>query len=147
MITREPIMRALKQRLTDNLPEFNTISRRFRLPENVTSPEMPALFIVEPSETHVQSIEGLPDNATIDISLYLYTNAGLDPNEEPITTLNLLIDKVAAALTSDAPPPFDQVCTLGGMVQHCWIEGTLAKDPGDLEGVGLARIPLKIQVP
>jgi hypothetical protein len=147
MITHEPIMCALKQRLSDNLPEFNTISRRFRLPENVNPGEMPALFIVEPSDTHVQSIEGLPSDVTLDVALYVYTNAGLDPNEEPITVLNVLIDKVAAALTSDAPLPLDQVCTLGGLVQHCWIEGTLAKDPGDLEGIGLARIPLKISVP
>lgn len=34
--------------------------------------------------------------------------------------------------------------TLGGLVPHCWIDGKVMKDPGDLDGDGIAVIPLKI---
>jgi hypothetical protein len=145
MISREPIMSALKQRLVENLPGFAIISRRFRMFGNCEA--FPALFIVEPNETEVNSIEGLPAQSTLDVDLYIYLNVGLDPNVEPIVALNGLIDDVSAALSSDLPQPFDQVCTLGGLVKHCWIEGTLEKAPGDLDGQGMARIPLKISVP
>jgi len=147
MISHEPIMRALKKRLYENLPEFNTISRRFRTPANVSPPEMPALFIVEPNEQRVRSIEGLPEIAMLEIDLYFYIDAGQDPNDEPISAMNVLLDKIADALKPDYPEPLDQVCTLGGLVQHCWIEGTVEKDPGDLTGKGICRVPIKITVP
>jgi hypothetical protein len=34
--------------------------------------------------------------------------------------------------------------TLGGLVSHCYIDGKIMKDPGDIDGDGVAVIPVKI---
>jgi hypothetical protein len=34
--------------------------------------------------------------------------------------------------------------TLGGLVSHCWIDGKIMKDSGDIDGDGIAVIPVKI---
>jgi len=41
----------------------------------------------------------------------------------------------------------DGVFSLGGMVDHCWVEGETLKDPGDLDGQGLIIVPLNILLP
>jgi len=37
--------------------------------------------------------------------------------------------------------------TLGGLVSNCYIDGKIMKDPGDLDGDGIAVIPVKILAP
>ena len=46
-----------------------------------------------------------------------------------------------------APPPGFDRQTLGGLVHYCRIEGRVVKDPGDLDGQGLALVPIKILAP
>ena len=58
--------------------------------------------------------------------------------------MNNLIDAVEDALD---PAPLYQNQTLGGIVSHCWFEGDVMKEPGDLDGDGIAIIPIKILVP
>jgi hypothetical protein len=56
--------------------------------------------------------------------------------------LNSLVDAVDAALCAKSGHPRKQ--TLGGVVSHCWIHGKIMKDPGDIDGDGIAVIPVKI---
>ncbi|MBN8905851.1 MAG: hypothetical protein J0H19_18700 [Rhodospirillales bacterium] len=142
-MNREPIMEALKAKLS--MPEFKTVSRRLRMFGDVPHAEMPALFIIEPSEAYAQT-ERLPSKTTFDVELWVYICDGVDQNTVPVTVLNGLLDKIDDALSPD-PPPHPRVQTLGGLVSHCWIEGQIEKTPGDLDGIGLARIPLKILIP
>jgi hypothetical protein len=53
------------------------------------------------------------------------------------------LDVIDAAL---APNPVTRKQTLGGLVSHVWIDGKVMKGPGDLDGDGVAVIPVKILV-
>ena len=59
----------------------------------------------------------------------------------PISMLDPLLDAVDAAL---APNIVTRRQTLGGLVSHVWIDGKIMKDPGDIDGDGIAVIPVKI---
>lgn len=140
---RELIMRALKAALCQ-IPEFNTVTRRIRASGDFNPPDFPVLMIDELSETCLQGEESSPEKTTFNIEMWVMINNGQDPNDEPISALNTLLDKIDAAL---APDVYQNTLTLGGLVSHCWIDGTIDKQAGDINGIGIARIPVKILVP
>ena len=63
--------------------------------------------------------------------------------EDIATALNGLLDAVEAALN---PFPLEAQ-TLGGLVTHCWIDGSTDYHPGDLDGQAIAVVPVKVLVP
>jgi hypothetical protein len=139
-MNREAIASALFA-LVQGSASFATASRRVKLWTDVSSADKPAIFMAEHGETYVRKGEALPAVITMDVELLIYIDAGKDQSVTPITVLNPLIDAVDAAL---APSPVTGKQTLGGLVTHCWIEGKVMKDPGDLDGDGVAVIPIKI---
>ena len=60
----------------------------------------------------------------------------------PSTILNGLVDAVAAAL---APEPASNKQTLGGLVQHVWIDGAIVTDEGVLADQAVAIIPITLK--
>jgi hypothetical protein len=142
-MNRENIITALFN-LVSASASFATASRRLQLWSSVPSSEKPALFLAERSDTYARSSEALPEAVTMEVDIYLYTDGGKDQSIVPASILNPLIDAIDTAL---APSPLTGLQTLGGLVSHCWIEGKIMKDPGDLDGDGVAVIPVKILVP
>ncbi len=121
-----------------------TLSRRLKLWSDVASADQPALFIVEHSENTVYGSEMSPPKITMNVDLFIYVAGGKDPNAIPARDLNVALDALAACLAPNASDPRQ---TLGGLVSHCRIEGRILKDPGDLDGQGLAVAPIKILAP
>jgi len=142
-MNREAIITALFILVSASAP-FATASRRLRLWSSVPSSEKPALFLAERGDTYARASEAVPEAVTMQLEIYIYTEAGKDESVVPASALNPLIDAVDAAL---APSHLTGLQTLGGLVSHCWIEGKLMKDAGDLDGDGVAVIPVKILVP
>ena len=85
--------------------------------------------------------ESLPGKTTLNVDLFVYTASGKDPDCVPARDLDIALDAIAACL---APGPAEMRQTLGGLVSHCRIEGRIVKDPGDLDGQGLALVPVRI---
>ncbi|HYM34820.1 MAG TPA: hypothetical protein VET48_05445 [Steroidobacteraceae bacterium] len=139
---REAIVSALFN-LALTATTFNTSNRRLQLWSKVAS--FPALFI-QTTRTHYPPREarGLPPKRTISVELWVYTDAGKDPNANPEKALNDIIDAIETAL---APNVVNNVQTLGGLVTHCWIEGEIEQFPGVLDGIAKAIIPVKILIP
>ena len=142
-MNRESIMTALFN-LISSSSSFNTASRRLQLWSNVAATDKPALFLCERGETYTRASEAVPESVTLNVDIYIYIDAGKDQGITPATFLNNLIDAIDAVL---APNPLTGLQTLGGLVSHCWIEGKIMKDAGDLDGDGVAVIPLRILVP
>ena len=140
--SREAIISALFQLALTAAP-FNTSGQRLQLWSKVAS--FPALF-VQSTGTHTppREVRGLPPKRTILAEIWVYTDVGKDPNANPESALNDIIDAVEAEL---APSPVSGVQTLGGLVSHCWIEGEIEQFPGVLDGIAKAIIPVKILVP
>jgi hypothetical protein len=142
-MNREAIISALFALLSQSAA-FATASRRLQLWGGLSPSEKPALFLSERGDTYTHASEAAPAAVTMEVDIYIYTDAGKDPTIVPASILNPLIDAVDAAL---APSALSGLQTLGGLVSHCWIDGKIMKDPGDLDGDGVAVIPVKILVP
>ena len=140
---RETIITSLFTLLA-NAALFKTAGRRLQLWSSVASADKPALFLNERSEEYVRDSEAVPEAVILQIDIYIYVDVGKDQNSIPATTANKLLDAVDTAL---APNPFTGLQTLNGLVSHCWIEGKIIKDTGDLDGDGVIIIPVKILVP
>ena len=119
---------------------FGYASRRVKLFSDL--PALPALCQAEHDEVHVQTA-GLEPKRTLGAAWMIH-HATADPDAVPASVNNAILDAVETAL---APDSADGCCTLGGLVAHCWIEGEVFKDPGDLDGQALLIVPIKILAP
>jgi hypothetical protein len=132
--------------LLDGEPAFVTTDRRFRLWGDIPKNARPALVIRQMTESYERQFgPSVPQKATLDCELWVYT--ACDPQSKdviPAVQMNDILDAVDRALAGDAVTGQQM---LGGIVQHCWIEGTTVQDPGELDGDGVAKIPIKILVP
>jgi hypothetical protein len=137
--TREQIMQALFA-LVSGSASFVTASRRLKLWTDVSASERPAIFQYERDDVYTSGKNYL-SIVEMNVDLYIYTAPGADSGVTPISLLNPLLDAVDAAL---APSPVTRRQTLGGLVSHCYIDGKVMKDPGDIDGDGIAVIPVKI---
>ena len=140
-MNREQIYSALFAKL-QAVAGFTTVSRRLKLWDDVPQSEQPALFMAQKRESATGE-PGLNRVWTFEVDVYLYARTCDDKEESPATTINPLVDAVIAAL---APDPITNKQTLGGLVQHAWIEGTIETDEGVLGEQGVAVIPILIKV-
>ncbi len=125
---------------------YQYVSRRFKTWEDIAATAKPALFLQDYSEDHVRNRALVPAQRTIMYECLIFISKGLDPNTTPIDQLNKLIDLIdpvsGGVLTPDDKLSGRQ--TLGGLVYDCYIEGKVIKVPGDLDGQGMATLPIKI---
>lgn len=151
--TREQAMTALYNLLLPlsqgGNPSFKTISRRLQHWTQVDAGQQPALFLYEKPETHKRQTPAALAMRMLEADIFIYINVGLDANTIPVTILNPLLDLIDPN-SGGVLKPDDRVQnrqTLGGVVYDCWIEGQLIKVPGDMDGQGIAVIPVKILLP
>ena len=139
-MTREPIMSALFAKLAA-LPGVVTASRILRHYTEMRPADQPAVFLSPRSQTAERS-RGLPTKWTMDVSVYVYVKRqGADVI--PDTAMNALLDAIELAL---APAPGVEVQSLGGLVDHCWIEGAIETDEGVLGDQAISIIPLRLLI-
>lgn len=151
MPTREVIMAKLFTVLssstqTDNAtPAFKLCSRRVKLWGDVDASDKPAMYLMETHETRKQQPpQGMPSMLLMKASVIVYTFTGTS-SEIPSIVMNNCLDSIEKALKPDDLSR--NVFTLAGLVYRCWVEGSIVKTPGDLDGEGLAVVPIHILVP
>src|SRR4051794_27535359 len=125
-MNRDAIYTALFN-LVASSSSFVTASRRLKLWSDLNASQKPAIFLAQRGEIYQQGSEATPQKVTLKADVFIYTDAGKDPNVIGATALNNLVDAVDAAL---AGSPVTGQQTLGGLVSHCWIEGNIMLDPG-----------------
>lgn len=120
---------------------ITTLSRKLKLWGNTNQGDRPCLFIHELDNDVVGGTDGRPQVVTMHINLFIYTWAKDDP--APAALLNPIIDGVFQALK---PSPLTGKQNLGiNFVDHCWVTGKVFKDAGDLDGDGMAIVPVSIR--
>lgn len=142
-VTREQVGLALFALLTGSAT-YASSSRRFTSWTQVTGAQKPALFQVEHREQHVKKQLITPAVRTLDIDVFIFINAGQDPNITPVSVLNPLIDAIDPTSGGCLAPDRNGRQTLGGLVTDCYIDGEIIKPPGDQNGIGMAVIPVKV---
>lgn len=140
---REPIHAALFAKL-QAVSKFNTASRRFKHWSDVLPADQPALFLTRRVEVATQ--KPVIGTAVWDIpfDVAIYVNTGSDAAVSPAELLNPLLDAIEAVMVPDNLSTNKN--TLGGLVQHCWIEGQIQTDEGVLGAQGVALIPILVRV-
>jgi len=142
-VSREQIYSVLFTTLQSALgAKFATISRRWRVPEQVSPESRPALFQVQTGERAKTNANGEPIIWIATVDLVIYTQGSGDEQTVPSQELNDLLDAVEAAL---APPPnSDGKQTLGGKVSHCRLQGS-ARIVENVNGAAaMAVVPVEI---
>ena len=140
----EAIYQALFDRLNTKVAGLITVSRRLRHFNHVTPEQRPAMFITQGNQQEVQ-IHGLDSKVELSAEVYLYIHES-DPAKPPSSQMNIFIDRVREAIKSDHPE-FSEYQTLGGLVEHCWIEGTVEvyeAVENMLDDQAIAIIPIRI---
>lgn len=144
--TREQVSEYLKD-LLSTAWQFATVSRRLTNFSNISSnTEMPALYLEEEPELHVRSKQPTPALRTLNYTAWVFIGEGLNPNSLPISLLNKImdaIDPVTGGVLAPDDIPQNRL-TLGGLVYDCYIEDQVDKVPGDVDGIGALRIPIKV---
>lgn len=140
---REPVHAALFAKL-EAIADFKTASRRFKHWTDVNPPDHPALFLTSRTEVATQKpVIGTPVwDIAFDVALYVHT--GGDVAVAPASLLNTLLDAIEKAMRPDDLAKNKN--TLGGLVEHCWIEGQIQTDEGVLGDQGVAIVPILVRV-
>lgn len=127
---------------------FAKRTRRIALFSDVDAANQPWLGQAEHNENSVQ-VSGKPYTRKWSAQWMVYHQAGKNHDFEPTIWNNLIIDALEAAImpiTAD-PGYFENRNTLFGRVYHCFIDGEIFKDPGDIDDQALIVIPITILVP
>lgn len=126
---------------------FRTMSRRVKLFSDVDAKHQPACFQAEHNELSAQK-SNLPYKRVWEAQWIIYHAVG-NPKAIPAIENSLILDAVEAALAPLPSDPgfLDQRNTLNGLVYHCFIDGTIFKDPGDIDNQGMIVVPIKLLVP
>lgn len=142
-VTREQAMTALFA-LVSGSSSFVTTSRRFHMPDQIPASMQPALLMCEPDEDHQKQKLITPAVRYLSVEIWIYISDGTDPNNVPAITLNNMIDAIDPISGGVLAPGLNGRQTLGGLVADCYIDGKINKVPGDIDGQGIARIPVKV---
>lgn len=136
----EPIYAALFGRVS-GIAGLKTRSRKLKHWADVPAKQQPALYMSQAGETPEQT-RGLPAKWRLKAELYLYVNPGEGRDVIPAQVMNPMLADIRAALAPDNV--VSKVCTLGGLVSHCWISGEVEVYDGVLGDQAVALIPIEI---
>ena len=106
-------------------------------------PAQPAMYMTEHDEHPTQKTRLLTRNER-EFQVVVYQDTAKDGLTPGKVENNLILDAIEDALR---PPPGQETQTLGGLVHHCWIEGDVFRDSGDLDGQGCITVPIRVLVP
>lgn len=138
-IAFEPVMEALLAHISANVPSFVTTGRRVKHWTQVA--DQPALFLRRIGT--LDSYNGSMPIVTMECEIWIYCNAGQNPDVAPDATLTMLENQVRACMAPDDQMKF----TIGGLVYWCRIEGKSNISPGDQGAQAIALIPVRITLP
>lgn len=118
--------------------QWGEAGRKLKTPDKAL---LPALFQVEPDETY-ESRLGQMQKRQFSALWFIMHGAGKDQSKIPAETTSNILDQIDAAL---AAPVHRQA--LGGQVYAAFIDGQIRKWEGDLDGLTIIMVPIRILLP
>lgn len=137
--TREQAYDALYAKL-QAVPGVATCTRRLRHWNDVPPEQQPAVYLQVGSESRSNAGRRLPPRVELTANVYLYVQT---EEGEAGRVLNPMLDALDSAI---AVPPGNDTQTLGGVVHHCWIDGTTQIFEGDLGSQAVAIVPINMLI-
>jgi hypothetical protein len=146
-VTREQIASALLAVVDTSYQWASPPTRRLKLWSDVPAELRPAAFLVEHGETRASQSLTLTKRSA-EYKLFIYTNSKSDDQgASGGSQLNAILDALDVALTPVGKGLLDGRFTLGDRVLQCQISGSVILDPGDLDGDGIAIVPIRVTIP
>ena len=107
---------------------------------------MPAIYLNQAGENHVRAGKGVPDKRTLRCQFVLYFSTP-DPQAGLLaaTACNVGLDAIDDAVNLPGNP--QNVQTLGGLVEHVYIEGAVQTFEGLLQDISVVVVPITIVIP
>lgn len=141
---REPAYQALLGLLQamKDAGTIKTVSRKLVMLPDCSPSLMPAVYL-QIGKQRIEQRASVPPKRTFGALLYVYVAA---PNDKVPSgpVLNNLLDDIEDALD---PPAYSDRQTLGGVVVHAWIEGTIATYEATTTQSAAALIPINMLLP
>lgn len=127
---------------------FKTRTRRIKLFSDVAEKDQPWIGQAEHGESCSKNTT-LPYRRIFKAQWMVYHQAGKQPKATPAVRNNLILDALELAIAPKPSDPgfLDERNTLSGLVHHCFIDGEVFKDPGDIDNQALMIVPITILVP
>lgn len=141
---REAIYAALFAKLVPAYAWKNTPARRVKLWSDVPVETRPAMFQFEGHDEQWNWSNSANPQVIFEASIFIYTSCP-DP-EVGATILNEVLNAVTGALIPGVPDLQTGRQTLGGLVHSARIQGSVTRVPGDLDGDGMAIVPIRMLV-
>jgi hypothetical protein len=142
--TREQIITALFTKIQTVMgTSIRTYTRRLKLWDQVPKEQRPYLALVEHREDYTPTPRGIDSRNLLHCMVYIY----IDAHDQTViggSVINNLLDTLDGVFSGLSGVGVE---TLGGLVNRVWINGPVFKDPGDLDGDGLAIVPIQILIP
>lgn len=141
---REAIFAALFSLWSTGYAWKNTPARRVRLWTDVPTEQRPAAFQFEGHDEVWDWSNSANPKATFEASIFIYTSA-----PDPVVGATELNQVLNAVTTSLLPTGRDLTAgrqTLGGLVHTARIQGSVMRVPGDIDGDGMAIVPVRMIV-
>lgn len=135
MVTTDPAVQAL----------FPTRSRFLRHHADVADSECPALFTFELPERRTYRGRGIPPIRTLGMAFIAYSAQTNGDGSIPATMVNVMADAIDNAITVPTNP--DAVRTLGGQVEHVYIEPDIKPYEGLLQEKSVLVAVVSMLVP
>ena len=110
--------------------------------EDVPANLQPAVFMTVTSP-NAEQVTGLPTKYLLDAKVWIYAHRDT-VGDVPSVTVNRILDELDEVLRPPVGPSFKQ--TLGGLVEHCWIDGEIHTDEGWLGLQSIAVVPVRMLV-
>lgn len=148
MATREPIYAALWALVSTDArvqAVFKTMGRYTKHFDDVPGQLMPALFLLQKGENWQQTGRGVPPKRTLESHFLVYTDTGNPAAMLPSTAMNVLLDVLDDVLVQPANGSYVQ--TLGGLVNHVYIEGKIEIAEGLLQSKSISVVPITMLIP
>lgn len=149
MPSRRDIDGALLERV-GKAATFKTLGRRLRGNAAAIPTEQPAAFLSIPDDEYDPDGRGMPAVRRKRYTLWVYVRGGGATDDTAAGELADVLDGLDVALAPDGALGGDEpdVCTLGGLVERCEIDGvieTVENSTGPSQA--FARIPITVLLP
>ena len=148
---REPIYAALFDLIANDATikgQFVTTGRYLIPITDMPQEKLPALLLVQHGEHWVRAGKGIPNKRTTHCSVIMYAWTAAQSQQYPSTLLNNMLDVIEALLDNPGNP--GNVQTLGGLVEHVYLEGEATVIEGQLgsgENASVLVAPITILIP
>ena len=136
------MLSALFDWISIQVPEFTVKGRRVKFWDEVKNQNC---FFLRHTAAEDEFANNIMQRTTVEAEVWIYSPAGEDPETAPDIGLNCLVKKIR-----DCFAPDDRASgrfTIGGNAFWCRISGRTEYDPGDIDGIAKAVIPVKITLP